>query len=493
MPAQSGEKENYITYKAYQNDEVVIDAENKTRDSCIIVYGKKYIQFIGLTLNGAKTGAFKALDGSQYLILDGLTCSNSRFGIVLYGSSNPVSYITIKNSKIYRNSKYGIWAYRKVYDSEIGPNNHIFSNGGEEMSFGLEIGTEFPGIKENGSRRLIIVDNEIDNNDVQGIRTWNAMNVLINNNHCHHNGATGIQVENGCENIIVERNRCDFNAQSFEYETGIWIDGTERSIVKENIVVGNKIGIMVTTSKNVIMRNNLVVENNRGIKNLVNAMGICVNNNSYDSVIVHNTLYKNCAPYSARGGMTFGFILPIERIVVMNNILCETLSQFDLSFISGGVRSDHNLIFNSRGIFVDWRGKNVSWEQYKNLSSEDARSIAQVDPKFISINSDNYSLAPGSPAIDTGGFLTRAIGSGKGRMVKVLNSSFFCDGFGMVKGDFIKVGNNKRMRIQHVDYYDKTIMLEEDISWSDGDGVSYAYEGLAPDMGAIEYGVHEYR
>jgi len=227
----SGAEGRYITYRNYGSDTVVIDAQNGVRDTCIRVDGKSYLQFIGLRVTGARGASelkagFHASDGSSNIILDRITADHCRFGILIHGKYTPVSHVTISNSTVTGNTGHGIFLYRKVYDSVVGPNNHLFSNAGEKFTFGLDISTNYPGVQSDGARNITVFDNEIDHNGVQGIRTWNAMYVWIRNNYIHHNGATGIQLEDGSENIVVDDNRCEFNAGTFEYETGIWVDSS---------------------------------------------------------------------------------------------------------------------------------------------------------------------------------------------------------------------------------------------------------------------------
>jgi parallel beta-helix repeat protein len=489
IPLRSGIDGNYISYRNHGSENVVIDAQNKTRDTCINVSGKKYLKFIGLLLMGAQNAAFYATDNSAHLILDGLKCQNSRFGIRLYGKESPVSFVTIKNCTVNNNSKYGIFLYKKVYDSTIGPNNHVFSNGGEQQSYGIEIGTDYPGNQDDGARRIKVFNNEVSNNDVQGIRTWNAVGVLILNNYCHHNGATGIQIENGSENIIVEKNNCEYNAQTWEYETGIWVDDTKNACVRGNFLTGNKIGLMVTASKRIILHNNIIIENNRGVPNLYNAMGLVVTRDSNDVSIVHNTLYRNGAEESSKGGITLCKDGSTERVILKNNILSETTQYRDL-YIGGcqDYMSDYNLIYNTRNLNIYWLTQDVPISKYLSNSGQDIHSIIQQNPRFTSPTNKDFHLDSDSPAIDAGAFLTRTVSSGSGNIIDVSNTIYFCDGFGMRSGDLIKVGEKEVATITNIDDENHTITLDRNISWSKGDGVSYPYSNTAPDIGAHEYG-----
>jgi parallel beta-helix repeat protein len=492
-PARSGREGEYITYGNYGSEDVVIDAENGIRDACIRVDGKKYLRFIGLRLTGASgtsglRAGFHASDQSGNLLLEKITADNNRFGILLHGKYAPVSHVIIRNCTVHGNTGHGVFLYRKVYDTTVGPQNHIFSNAGEKFTFGIEIGTDYPGRQIHGARNITIHENEIDHNGVQGIRTWNAMNVLITKNYCHHNGATGIQLEDGSENIVVEDNRCEYNAQTYEFETGIWVDSTKNAVVSRNFLRGNKIGLMVTDSSRVILRNNVIVENNRGVPHLYNAMGLNVDNNTFDVTVVHNTLYRNGAPQGGRAGLTIcAYHSPVGGVVLKNNIFSETTTPHDLWIGCKDYMSDYNLIFNTRDLVVSWLAGKLSWSKYLTSSGQDAHSITNQNPKFASPAKHNFHLQPDSPAIDAGDFLTRTVDSGSGNIIAVLDASYFTNGFIVAPGDTVKVGGNSLVTVTDVDYRKKTIVIDKNISWKKGDGVSYPYSGSGPDLGAYEY------
>ncbi len=483
----------FITYQNYGSEEVIIDAQNGARDACVQVNGKKYLKFTGLKLTGASGSSglragFYATDESENLILENLTATESRFGILLFGKSNPVSQVIIRNCIVSGNTAHGIFLYRKVYNTTIGPGNEIFSNVGEKYTFGLEIGTEFPGKKADGARNIIVRENEIRANGMQGIRTWNAKNILIKGNSVHHNGASGVQIEDGSENIFVEDNRCEYNARAYEYETGIWIDSTRNAVVKGNILRGNKIGLMVTDSRRVIVRNNIIVENNQGVPHLVNAMGLNVDGNASEVVIVHNTLHRNGTAESQRGGITLGaYRPPVTAVVLKNNILSDTLAPYDLWLRCKDLISDYNLFSNSRSLNVYWHPRRVTWSNYTQASGQDIHTITRRLPEFISPADFNFRLSSGSPGIDAGDFLTQAASSGSGKVIQVLDVSYFTNGFAIARGDRIQVGSNNPVEVEDVDYGKKILTINKNISWNMGDGISYPFSGRRPDIGAFEY------
>ncbi len=490
-PSRSGKEGNFITYSNYAAEDVVIDAQNGLRDSCIRVVGKQYLRFVGLRLTGASGGSglragFHASDQSENLLLEKISADNNRFGILLHGRSFPVSHVIIKNCSAIRNTGHGIFLYRKVYDTTIGPQNHIFSNAGEKHTYGLEIGTDYPGKQMDGARNITVLENEIDHNGVQGIRTWNARNVFITKTHCHHNGATGIQVEDGSENIVLEDNVCEYNAQTHEYETGIWIDSTKNAVVSGNYIRGNNIGLMVTDSSRVILRRNVVIENNRGVPHLRNVMGLNINRKTFNVAVVHNTFFRNGAAESSKGGITLCSSPPVGAVIFKNNIFSEAKAPYDLWMGCQDYVSNYNIIFNKRNLAVNWHGNNISWAQYLSRSGQESHSITE-NPLFVGPETGDFRLDKLSPGIDRGDFLTRTTDAGNGKVLKVETACFFTHGFGVIAGDHIKVGANRPVRIADIDYENNTITLEMSILWNQGDGVSYPYMGSSPDVGAYEF------
>ena len=58
-----------------------------------------------------------------------------------------------------------------------------------------------------------------------------------------------------------------------------------------------------------------------------------------------------------------------------------------------------------------------------------------------------------------------------------------------MQGDIIQLqGGTQRARITRVDYEANEIELDRDVAWTQGLGLSLAYEGAGPDIGAHEAG-----
>jgi len=287
-PLYSGEPDHYIIYQNDGDGEVIIDAQDGQRAGCIEIDNKSYLQFVGLTVRGANSyetwprAGISMTDGTNHIVLDNITAYNNYFGIMAYGREDPVRFITVQNSQTFEptanigNTHYGIFFYKKVYDSSI-INNHVAYTLPEVQSYGIEISTDYPGAQSNGPRRIVVTANEVDHNESQGIHTWNAAGVLIGNNYLHDNGATGIQIEDGSENVVVENNLSENNAQKYEFEAGVWVDGSKNVVVRNNILRNNKVGLIITSSDRVIVHDNYLYLNNRGAQSLNNAAGFCKN------------------------------------------------------------------------------------------------------------------------------------------------------------------------------------------------------------------------
>jgi parallel beta-helix repeat protein len=497
IPSNSGAPGQYITYENYGDGEVIIDAQNGSRAGCIEINDKSYLQFRGLTVRGANSSitwpraGIAVTDGSSYIILDNITAYDNYFGIMAYGETTPVRFITVENSKTFDptteigNTHYGIFFYMKVYDSSI-VNNHAAYTLPEAQSYGIEVSTNYPGVQADGARRIVITGNEVDHNESLGIHTWNAVGVLISDNYLHHNGATGIQIEDGSEDIVVENNLSENNAQSYEYETGAWIDGSRNVLVRNNILRDNKIGLNVTTSDRVIVHDNYIYLNNRGAENLLNAAGLIVSKEVSNVSIAHNTFYHNSASSAQRGGANFGSPeSPCENISFKNNVVSETASPWDLIQEScSGLVSDYNGFFNTRALSIAWNEDSYDWASYLAASGQDAHSLTQ-DPLFVDPAGLDFRLQPSSPLMGKGVILARTTGAGSGNTVAVTDASYFSDGFGMGEGDDIVVGENP-VTIVAIDYSSNAITIDRTITWKSGDAVSFPFSGAAPDVGASD-------
>ncbi len=122
-----------------------------------------------------------------------------------------------------------------------------------------------------------------------------------------------------------------------------------------------------------------------------------------------------------------------------------------------------------------------------------ARYVGNIDadPGYVDPDQYNHALHEDSPLRDAGSFLTTALGAGEGTLLPVEDAAYFYDGFGIEgeQGDLIAVGSSEqRARVVDVDHEARTLLLDREVSWADGDPVSLPWSGEAPDIGVYEHG-----
>jgi hypothetical protein len=113
----------------------------------------------------------------------------------------------------------------------------------------------------------------------------------------------------------------------------------------------------------------------------------------------------------------------------------------------------------------------------------------EVAPDFVASNPSkpaDFRLKSSSPLINAGASLTNTRSSGSGTSVPVDDAGYFSDGFGVIEGDEVVIGNNSPVRITDVNYNTNTITVARSISWNNNDSINLPYSGSAPDIGAFE-------
>ncbi|MFA6107737.1 MAG: right-handed parallel beta-helix repeat-containing protein [Candidatus Latescibacterota bacterium] len=231
-------------------------------------------------------------------------------------------------------------------------------------------------------------------------------------------------------------------------------------------------GLVLRSPGNIVRRNLCYANGAAGIA--LASMQVSRPEGNY---VYANTLYRN--GYDAevdsfwRGGISFGNWGhgPMPGNVVINNVL-------------------HG---NWSGAAITGYGEAGPQQIRDNWTEGDAPGFADdrlpEDPADAS--RPDLRLIAGSPCIDRGVFLTRVSGTaGEGTVLKVEDAGFFYDGWGIPgeEGDLIQLEDQTTTtRIIRVDYEESVIALATPLAWRPGQGVSLAYRGAAPDLGALEY------
>jgi hypothetical protein len=182
-------------------------------------------------------------------------------------------------------------------------------------------------------------------------------------------------------------------------------------------------------------------------------------------------------------------LIPITGVAIKNNIFYKN-SNGDIFFYYTNESSQTIL-----GNYYSFMHASNSRGYYNpTIPAQNIKSSS--DPGFVDItrtagpwdqNPYDFHLLPTSSAIDAGVFLTTTTSSGSGTIIPVADAGYFIDGYGIVEGDIIQLqGQTARARIVSIDYSTNRITIDTQLSWTSGLGVSLAYEGAAPDIGAYE-------
>ncbi|MCZ7646060.1 MAG: right-handed parallel beta-helix repeat-containing protein [Planctomycetota bacterium] len=234
--------------------------------------------------------------------------------------------------------------------------------------------------------------------------------------------------------------------------------------------------------------------------------------------VCHNTFYKNHFAGMILAGRRDDPKYRFEDNVLKNNVSLGTRFQRNdtrwewykeldgkpIQFWFGapsGFLFERNLLFNTakgeKYLIVQGSRQAKSNPPAQDVAAwqsqfpDALKETLEADPQFVDGEKRDFHLKSGSPAIDAGAFLTRAKGDGQGVELTVVDAGWFCDGYGIegLAGDEIQFeGADRPVQIVKVDFAKQTLTLKEPAAWKDGQGVSLAFSGQAPDLGAYEHG-----
>jgi parallel beta-helix repeat protein len=516
-PKQSGLPGQKITYTRLPGERVVI--QGKPGLGQLVVLFRSHI----------------VVDGLELSYGHGLVKANLRWSWVLLGGQN-ANYNEIRNCRLVRQGdpltlyRQGYWD--RGFDIGGGRYNVIENNYIRGLNQGIHV--------RNGAQYNRIRNNTISETSQSSIVLETSLGV-VQGNLIEHNILEGSAIEDGIQfhqNLKLSTKSTDVsnfgvivrdNIFRNHAENAIDLKGAAYVVIESNTFYGtigsnngplngwNRNALNTITcgagsiSRDVIIRHNIFYDNSNGIKlhpgYKVYHNTIAYNNRDYTG---SNSSFAPKAPTDFVGiiqaDATYG------RIGIKNNLIGghKNGGQVVLRMMSSSsLAIDYNLYFNSGAINLGASTGAKSWQRftleswraflrnYSNVQGRDENSLATSDPRFVRVatplasvhTQHDFALANGSPAIDQGGPLTWAKGNGSGVTLPVQDAGYFFYGYGITTGDLIKVGNNPPVRITAINYGTNQLTLATPITWRDGDGVSWPYNGAAPDIGASESGV----
>ncbi len=146
------------------------------------------------------------------------------------------------------------------------------------------------GIFMDGSDRCQVINSTINNNGSDGVSN-NSSNFFMHNSIINNNRGRGLYVWNNPGVINTQITQCLFNNND---DIGIYIEGTDRAVIEECTVSGNRDGIILESfSSNAQVLRNFVMNN----------PGNGIFNNSGSGYVWGNYSYANGSNYA--GAITF--------------------------------------------------------------------------------------------------------------------------------------------------------------------------------------------
>lgn len=434
-PAASGTERQPITYRNYENDTVTISGTSHG----IWLDGKSYIVVDGFTFADVD-GVFWLQNGANHNTLSHLTAR----------SLNPVGLWSA--AKIFRNSSYN-W----VHHCEISGKAQTNGAGGSILDIG----------------------NESDAGDASDYN-------LIEDNTFYHAGHHVLGVS-GRYNIVRNnylRNEAWRNGFG---ERILYLNGYFTTSGR-NLIEGNRIGyagppyesygrpgMSLDTSYNIVRFNTFYHNDLSGLN--------VYNYDYFDqaptyNVIYHNTFFHNGinskpntpAHYKA----ALSFVNDKSFLITNNEVKNNLFYSHSAPYGFLGALAENQVFANN------WDGDRQGDPRFVNAS------VVPGDPRDG--KTPDLHLQVTSPCIDAGGALTTVTSaSGSGTSFQVANANYFVDGWGIAQGDSIQfLGTSQRATITSVDYAGNMITVDRSLTWTQHQGLSLAYRGNAPDVGAHE-------
>lgn len=459
-PGRSGSQDAYITYRAYPGEKPVLT--NSPGKTAIVLDNRDYIAIEGIFVDGKKP----------------------------YTSANLTKFVSMidANYNIIRDSnfKYAL-GWNAVEISGSSHHNRILNNRMSDVGgWGVDDGTRHKG------DIIRILDNAKFN--------------LVQGNHLTRGGHNLIAVA-GSYNVI-RNNHLDNSWGSDKGYRAVELtassSGRGYNVLEDNVIVNSKRSsfgfpmAMKAEGTNQIVRRNLLMSNSQEVISAVTRDGVPVSKNAK---IYHNVIYNNGGPGLRLSSFDGG--ANVDGNVFKNNILLGNRKDprsgaYDVELLID-VSLKKNIVEGNAlvkrdptdaRIRVSGVGTNsVKW--FQNNHPNNFRGNIEALPDFVSPDPrkpEDFELNAGSPLIDKGMFLTKTRAAGSGNTVPVADAGYFTDGFGMVEGDYVQIGQNRPVRIKKVNYSTNELVLEEAVGFGNGDGVSLPYNGSAPDIGMHETG-----
>jgi len=384
----SGTNNNWIVFKNYNNEQVIIDGTGWTDPAICEIYDQSYVRLEGLHFkNNVQEDAMGIFIEGLCHHIDIIDCRISE----IHFSSDP-------NAPINENTNSQPLI---VYGVEDTPITDLLIEGCEIFD------------SRTGYSEALAINGNVDGFEISENIVRDITNIGID--IIGHEGTCSNPALDQARNGEIDWNIV-YNCQSpYASSAGIYVDGGKDLIIENNTVYDNQWGIEIgcenpgQTTSGVIVRNNVVYGNT--------SAGIQLGGYNYpygsgwvtDSKVLNNTCFNNATVNHYDGELTLTYS---ENCVIANNIFyatnpeAQTMALEDVDTVPSGLIMDHNLWYHPDGanaIYIYWDGLDYeSFEDFVNGTGFDNNSMF-VDPEFASASTvdPNLHIQNDSPAVNS--------------------------------------------------------------------------------------------
>ena len=461
IPANSGQPDAPIVFRAFDNETPVI--------------------------TGSNLSPAVDISNRQYLVIEGLTVDTVRRWLL----ARNTQHVTLQNNRFlraqdpYGSSKTGLFFERAHYNRLIGNR-----------------------LEDSTQDNLVLIDsnrNLIENNRFRQAdhALWaikcGDFNILRNNDFHNTDQKIGeiydcdavgfdkdITAENHTRRNLVEGNVFSYTPSSGDSSpyAGIQHAGQD-SIIRRNLFHDTTgPGIQMTlyggearfNTGNRVFHNVFYRSDYAGVE--------LSGNSSYsfsDNLFKNNVFFQSRFAANDRRWSWYTDTLDGKPVQIKTGRLEGFL--FDSNLIADDGNDDPYLVVHGTRSPGSAPRSLAEWERDHPLLF---RNSITAMPGFRDAENLDFNALDDSPLIDSGTFLTRSVGAGQGTALPVLDSGYFFDGYGIPgeRGDEIQLqGQSVTARILSIDHDARILHLDRPLEWVDGQGVTLGYRGSAPDIG----------
>ncbi|MDC8105795.1 T9SS type A sorting domain-containing protein [Chryseobacterium sp. PTM-20240506] len=368
----SGTSGNYITFKNYANDNVIIDGTNTPGSTLLTVTNKSFLKFENLTIQN------KTVNDAQGVLVQ-------TTGI---GSSTDLTFKNIKVTKIN-------WNANK--DIPVNPNNNaqgfiVYGRNGGITNLTIDECKVFNNIL--GYSEALAVNGNIDGFIVKNCKVYDNTNIGID--ILGHEGTASNTSLDEARNGVVINNECYNNVAKYATSAGIYVDGARNITIERNKSYQNGYGIEVGAERDgivqqITVKNNLIYKNKEAGLSIGgfddNTTGQVIN-----SVIRNNTFLQNDTANKGSGEISMS---KASNCTFENNIFYTGPENLLMFIDNKSPQSNNTFNYNcwytpnndQNDIAVDWRGTTYdTFAAYRSATGQDANSL-YANPSLVSISS----------------------------------------------------------------------------------------------------------